>query len=235
MWEYKLIHDFGIYHMFFRYAWHNCVARNYFGHCIVGKIQDGLHICKDKLYILPSFSTEMTGKHNFGVYYRVFRHAWHSVWLECTLDIALLVKSKMAAICEKQKLLLLSTEWKEIRDFGNNHVGFSYVYRYTPLWLTNIILDSQNKPIKMAVIRQTKCLNKAMTGHKLCLTFHYDWELHAISHVAAVTDQRRKCWAIITITTDVTICCHSRVVAGGDNQHNCHLPRRLPWWVNGRI
>ena len=49
------------------------------------------------------------------------------MWFESTLYIALLVKSKMAAICENQKLILLSTEWKQIRDFGNNHVGFSYM------------------------------------------------------------------------------------------------------------
>ena len=49
------------------------------------------------------------------------------VWLESSLDIVLWVKSKMAAICEKQKLIQLSTEWKQIRDFGEKHVGFSYI------------------------------------------------------------------------------------------------------------
>ena len=39
-------------------------------------------------------------KHNFDVYHRVFRYSRHNVWLESTLDIALWVKSKMAAICE---------------------------------------------------------------------------------------------------------------------------------------
>ena len=34
---------------------------------LVGKIQDGLHFCKVKLYKLPSFSTERTEKHNFDV------------------------------------------------------------------------------------------------------------------------------------------------------------------------
>ena len=48
-----------------------------------------------------------------------------TVWLESTLDIALLVKSKKA-ICKKQKIIELSTEWKQIRDFGNNNVGFPY-------------------------------------------------------------------------------------------------------------
>ena len=34
----------------------------------------------------------------------------------------------------------------------------------------------------------------------------------------------------VTITTDVTVCCHSpHVIAGGDNQHNCHPPRGLSW------
>ena len=49
-----------------------------------------------------------------------------TVWLESTLDIALLVKSKKAAICKKQKIIELSTELKQIRDFGNNNVGFPY-------------------------------------------------------------------------------------------------------------
>ena len=39
------------------------------------------------------------------------------VWLESTLAIALLVKSKMAAIGENQKLILLSTEWKHDSGF----------------------------------------------------------------------------------------------------------------------
>ena len=48
--ENKLIHDFGIDHMVFKYARHNGVAGNYFSDCIVGKIQDGHHYCKVKLY-----------------------------------------------------------------------------------------------------------------------------------------------------------------------------------------
>ena len=89
--------------MVFRYARHNGVAGNYIGHCIVGKIQDGHHYCKVKLYKLPSFSTEWTVKHNFDVYHWVFRYSRHSVWLESTLDIALWVTSKMAVICKKIK------------------------------------------------------------------------------------------------------------------------------------
>ena len=73
------------------------------------------------------------------------------VWLESSLDIALWVESKMAAICEKQKLIQLSTEWKQIRDFGEKTCR---IFIYTPLWLANIILDSLYT--KMAVIRQTK-------------------------------------------------------------------------------
>ena len=52
--------------MFFKYARHYGVARYYFGQFIVGKIQDGLHFYKVKLYKLSSFSTEWTVKHNFG-------------------------------------------------------------------------------------------------------------------------------------------------------------------------
>ena len=63
---------------------------------LISKIKDGLHFCKVKLYKLPSFSTERTGKHNFDVYHnRVFGYVRHSVWLESTLNIALWVKSKM--------------------------------------------------------------------------------------------------------------------------------------------
>ena len=47
-------------------------------------------------------------------------------WFESTLDMVLCVKSKMATICENQKINIIVTEWKQIRDFGNNHVGFSY-------------------------------------------------------------------------------------------------------------
>ena len=53
-------------------------------------------------YRVTSFSTEWTQKHNFGVYHRVFKYI---VWLESSLDIALWVKSKMAAIYDNQKLL----------------------------------------------------------------------------------------------------------------------------------
>ena len=103
--EYKLIQDFGIYHMVFRYARNNGVAESYFGHCIVGKIQDGRHNCKVMLCKLPSFSTEWTAKHNFDVYHWVFMYSRHSVWLESTLDMALWVKPKMAAICVNQKII----------------------------------------------------------------------------------------------------------------------------------
>ena len=58
---------------------------------------------KVKLCKLPSFSTEWTAKHHFDVYDWVIRYSRHSVWLESTLNIALWVKSNMAAICEKQK------------------------------------------------------------------------------------------------------------------------------------
>ena len=85
--ESKLNYDFGIYHMVFRYARHNGVVENYFGHCIVGKIQDARHYCKAKLY--KSLSTEWTEKHNFSVHHWVFRFSRYSVWLESTLDIAL--------------------------------------------------------------------------------------------------------------------------------------------------
>ena len=60
---------------------------------------------KVKLCKLTLFSTEWTAKHNFDVYDWVFRYSRHSVWLESTLDIALWVKSKMAAICENQKIM----------------------------------------------------------------------------------------------------------------------------------
>ena len=120
--EYKLIRDFGIYHMVFRYARHNSVAGNYIGHCIVGKIQDGHHYCKVKLYKLPSFSTEWTEKHNFDVYHRFFRYSRHSVWLDSTLDIALWVKSKMYVISENQKKKNII-----VNRMGNTHVGFSYI------------------------------------------------------------------------------------------------------------
>ena len=39
--EKKQVHDFGVYYTVFRYARPGSVIRNYFGRCIVGKIQDG--------------------------------------------------------------------------------------------------------------------------------------------------------------------------------------------------
>ena len=55
-------------------------------------------------YKLPSFSTEWTQKHNFGVI--GFSGMPDIVkWFEITLDIALWVKFKMAAIYKKHKLI----------------------------------------------------------------------------------------------------------------------------------
>ena len=40
--------DFGVHYKVFRYARSSGVVRNNFGHCIVGKIQDGRHLSKVK-------------------------------------------------------------------------------------------------------------------------------------------------------------------------------------------
>ena len=38
------LHDFGVYYRVLRYARASRMVRNNFGHCIVGKIQDGHHL-----------------------------------------------------------------------------------------------------------------------------------------------------------------------------------------------
>ena len=93
------MHDFGIYHRVFMYARHNGVARNYFGHCIVGKIYLA-SISARLSYKLTSFSAEWTQKHNFVSTIGFSGMPELVEWFGSTLDIALWVKSKMAAICE---------------------------------------------------------------------------------------------------------------------------------------
>ena len=55
---------------------------------LVSKIQDGLHFCKIRLYKLPSFLTERT-KSIILMSTIIGFSGRHSVWLECTLYIAL--------------------------------------------------------------------------------------------------------------------------------------------------
>ena len=89
------------------------------------------------------------------------------VWLESTLDIAYWAKLKMTAICENQEINKLLTEWKQFRDFGNNHVGFVYMRPCD----RDIILDSLYTK-DGGHQTNTMAVREHMAGHKLCVTFH---------------------------------------------------------------
>ena len=67
-------------------------------------VKSKMAIITAKLSYINYYHFRQNG-HNFDVYHWVFRYSRHRVWLESTLDIALWVKSKMAVICENQKII----------------------------------------------------------------------------------------------------------------------------------
>ena len=103
---YKHIHDFGVYCRVFMYARDSSVARKYIRHFIIDNIKHTRYSRSNSKLI--SYSTE---KNKFTIFVSTIGFSGLVVSLESTLDNALLVKSKIAALSASLKTCIsISTD-----------------------------------------------------------------------------------------------------------------------------
>ena len=132
--------DLVVYHTVFIYAWQSDVARTYFRHCIVSRIQDGHLLCKVKTRNLYNFRQNRS-RFTISVFADLEYNQWY---LRCTRIYQFCKNWNFSPTCHRPSHASIPWRWWSIvyPVLGILMYGPTHVLSYTYLHLSRSVTDN---------------------------------------------------------------------------------------------